>query len=240
VIFMGKKGGNKKVKAINTPRTVFIKRKENVWSIKTKAGAHKKNSSVALGIVLRDYIKIADSVKEIKQMLHAGEVKVNGAVKDNYQMGLGLFDTIDLDKQKVHARVVFDSNGRLILKDLKKPSNEKICRVEYKKTVAKGTQLTTDDGRVLFGVKASVGDGLKIKLPEGKVMSVLPLQANAAVYIINGLHCAEKGKIKEIVLGTAKREKLIRFTNGKDVFETVARNAYVIGEGEAAIEDLKE
>ena len=74
MIFMGKKGGNKKVKAINTPRTVFIKRKENVWSIKTKAGAHKKNSSVALGIVLRDYIKIADSVKEIKQMLHAGDV----------------------------------------------------------------------------------------------------------------------------------------------------------------------
>jgi small subunit ribosomal protein S4e len=237
---MGKKGGNKKVKAINAPKSVFIKRKERVWSIKTQAGAHKKNSAVALGIVLRDYIKVGASVKEIKQILHAGEVKVNGVVKDNYQMGVGLFDTIDIDKQKLHNRVVFDSNGRLVLKALKKPSSEKICRVEYKQTVAKGTQITTDDGRVLFGVKANVGDGLKIKLPEGKVMSVLPLQANAAVYIINGVHCAEKGKVKEIVPGTAKREKLLRFTNGKDVFETVARNAYVIGEGEVAIEDLKE
>ena len=236
---MSKKGQNRKEKAISAPKAVHIKRKQQYWSVKTRPGAHKREASVALAIILRDYTGLAGTIKEVKEMLNNGDVKVNGIVRKDYQFSTGLFDTVDLEKQKMHYRVVLDSKGRLQVKDMKKPSNVKISRIEHKIMTPKGIQVTTNDGLTFLGVKAKVGDSLKIKLPERKVEKVLPLQKDAMIYVLKGLHGSEMGKVKEIIPGTAKREKLVKFMKGKDEYETVARNMIVIGEKESELDELK-
>jgi small subunit ribosomal protein S4e len=229
---MSKKGQNRKEKAISAPKAVHIKRKQQYWSVKTRPGAHKRDESVALAIILRDYTGLAGTIKEVKEMLNNGDVKVNGIVRKDYQFSTGLFDTVDLEKQKLHYRVVLDAKGRLQVKEMKKPSSVKIM-------TPKGIQVTTNDGLTFLNVKAKVGDSLKIKLPERKVEKVLPLQKDAMIYVLKGLHGSEMGKVKEIIPGTAKREKLVKFMKGSQEYETVARNMMVIGEKESELEELR-
>lgn len=236
---MGKKGGNKKTKALYAPKTVNIKRKEAVWTVHTRAGAHKRKESVALGIVLRDLVKIAQSMKEVKTILLAKNVKVNGKLIFDPRSGVGLFDTIDIEAQKLFFRIVLDSKGRFFAKSIDKKSNEKVAKVAFKKMTAKGIQITTGDGRVLFSKEANVDDSVKISLPEGKVTEVLPLAKGAVVFITKGEHCSEIATVNEIVPGTVKRSKLVKLTSAKKEFETIPENMIVIGKGKSALADIQ-
>ncbi len=237
---MSSKGEKKKLKSLNAPRAVHIKRKENKWTIRTSAGAYKKEDSVALGIVLRDFIGVAVNLREAKEILKKGEIKVNGKIKTEHKFGVGLFDIISIENQEKEYRVVYDKKRRVILKELKNKSNEKISKIMFKRITKKGIQITTNEGMVFIGAKGNVGDSLKIKVPEGKIEELIELKEGALIYITKGSHCSEKGRIKEIVKGTAKREKLVKIEQEKREFETLERNVIVIGEKEEAIKDLKE
>jgi small subunit ribosomal protein S4e len=236
---MSNKGERKKIKALNAPKTVQIDRKTIKWTVKTRAGTHKANDSVSLGIVLRNYIKIANTLKEAKIALNNGEVMVNGKIRKDYRIGIGVFDVITLTKAKKAYRATFDSKRRLRFNELEKLSNERISKVEYKKVTKKGIQITTNDGSVFINDKARVGDSLQIKDPTGKIESVLPLKVGSLVYVTKGKHCADKGTIKEIIEGTARRKKLVKIEQDGKIFETITNNVIVIGEKKAVISDLE-
>lgn len=236
---MGKKGGNRKTKALVAPKAVNIKRKQKVWTVHTIPGAHKKNVSLPLAIALRELLGIAKTIKEVKAIVNSGEVKVNGIVKKDPRTGLGLFDVVALEKQKLFFRVLFDKKGRLYLKQLKEKSNEKIVKVEHKKMVSKGVQITTDDSRIYFNKEAKVGDSLKLKLPESKIDKIIPMQKGSLVFITKGEHCAETATIEEIIKGTDKREKLVKLKNKNGEFETIPKNVYVVGTGKSELEDIE-
>ena len=151
---MSKKGGQLKTKALTAPKAVRIKRKENVWTVRTQPGAHKRVDSVALGVLLRDIAKLAESISEVKRILNNGEVKVNGVIRKDYRFSVGLFDVVEIEKQKLCFRVLFDTKRRIIIKEMKKPSKEKLCKVSYKRMTKKGVMLTTNDGKIFMNDKA--------------------------------------------------------------------------------------
>jgi len=236
---MSNKGEKKSIKALNAPKSVHIHRKELTWTVTTKAGAHRRDASLSLGIALRNFTGLARQLKEAKTILLNGEVKVNGKIKKDYQFGVGLFDIISIEKQKAFYRVLVDAKGRIILNELKKDSNEKLCRIEKKRAVSKGIQITTNDGITIIGTKAKVGDTLKLSVPENKVEEVIALEVGADVYITKGIHCSEHGKIIEIVPGTSKREKLVKIDKAGKEYATTAKNVFVIGKGKIALDELK-
>lgn len=235
---MSKKGENKKLKSLNAPRAVQINRKQNVWTVRTRAGTHKAQDSVSLGIILRNHLKIAETIKEAKIILNANQVKVNGTVRKDYRFSIGLFDVIEVPKNKIIVRAVFDNKRRIQLKEIDGNPEGKISRVAYKISTKKGVQITTNDGKVLIDKKAKVGDSLNIDM-NGKIKEVLPLKEGAVVYITRGTHCSEKGKVKEIVQGTITREKLVKIEQEDSSFETIADNIIVIGEKEEAIGNMR-
>jgi small subunit ribosomal protein S4e len=236
---MSSKGEKKKVKALNASKTVQISRKENTWTVNTRAGAYKSRDSVALGIILRNYIKIARNMSEAKMLLRDREIKVNGIIRKDYRLAVGLFDIISIEKQEKNYRMIFDKKRRLQAVEIEKGQNEKISKIIFKKTTKKGIQITTNDGRVYVNQKANTNDSLKIKLPEGKIEKVFEMKEGNLAYITKGTHCSKKGIIKEIQKGTAKREKLVRLEiEGKEI-ETIMKNIIIIGEKEEAIKDLK-
>ncbi len=237
---MGKKGGNKKTKALYAPKAVNIKRKARVWTVHTIPGAQKRKESVSLGIVLRDLVGIVATMKEAKSILQGKEVKVNGVVKIEPRTGIGLFDTITIEKQKLFFRAMLDKKGRIYLNEMEKEGKERISKVSHKKMTAKGVQITTSDGRIYLTNEAKVDDSLKIKLPEGKIEGVIPLENGALVFITKGEHCAQTAIVKEIVSGTIKRSKLVKLESKEGEFETVPENIIVIGKGKPALEDLKQ
>lgn len=236
---MGKKGGNRKTKSLYAPKAVNIKRKSTVWTVHTVPGAHKRKESVSLGIILRDLIGLAKTMKEAKSILREKEVRVNGVVKTQTRTGIGLFDTIDIAKQKLFFRALVDKKGRIYANPIEKESKEKLCKVAYKIMTSKGVQITTNDGRIYFTNEANVDDSIKIKLPEGKIEEVLPLEKGALVFITKGEHCSKTAVVNGIVAGTIKRSKLVKLESKENEFETVPENIIVIGKGKPALEDLK-
>jgi len=236
---MSSKGEKKKTKALNAPRAVHIHRKENTWTVRTRAGAHNKEASVSLGIAIRNFTPLARTLSEVKKILNNGDIKVNGRVKKDYGFGIGLFDIISIEKQKLFYRVLIDNKGRIILTEMKKDSNHKLSRVETKKATSKGIQITTNDGITLIGTNAKVGDTLKINVPENKVEEVFAMEKGAVVYITKGTHCAEQGKVVEIIPGTASRDKLIKVEQEGKEYATTAKNIFIVGKDKVAIDEIK-
>ncbi|MDD3083902.1 MAG: 30S ribosomal protein S4e [Candidatus ainarchaeum sp.] len=233
---MSKKGQNKKLKALNAPKIVQIKRKENVWTIKTRAGTHKAQNSIPLGILLRDYIKIVGNLKEAKNILLNGEVKIDGKIRKDYRFGIGLFDAIIIKKQKLFYRMILDKKGRLKTKEMKEEPKDKICKVEHKKAFGKKIQITTNDGRTFINKEANIGDSVKINLHDGKIEKILKQKQNATIYITSGSHCSETGKIKEIIPSSIKREKLVKIEQDGKIFETIIKNIIIIGDEKEEIQ----
>lgn len=236
---MSKKGESKRAKAISVPRSIHIGRKDNFWTIRTRAGPHNKETSMPLGLIVRDFAKVAVTLKEAKHILNNGEVKVNGVVRRDHQFPAGLFDIVALEKQKLFFRVLFDTKGRLIAKPVEKESKEKVSKVTSKVMTSKGIQLTTNDGRTFTGIEANVGDSLKLLLPEGKAGEVMKFAAGALAYVTKGAHCSKTAVIKQIVPGTARRAKLVKLAMGKEEFETIAENVFVIGKEKPAMADIE-
>ena len=235
---MAKKGEAKKLKALNAPKTAKISRKESTWTVNTNKGPHKKNDSVALLLILRNIIKIGENSKEVQKILNAGEVKVNEKIVKDYSLPIGLLDVVTIDAQKLSFRILFDKKRRVVLKELKEASNEKIVKVTNKVATKKGIILGTNDGRTIKSDKAKVGDSLKISLPEGKVEKVLELKKGALVYITKGAHCSSTGKITEIIQGSISREKLVRIEIEGKEYETIEKNTMVIGDNKAELAEL--
>ncbi len=235
---MSTKGESKRSKAISMPKQINMGRKGNYWTIRAKSGPHNKETAMALGLIIRDFAKVATTLKEAKEILNNGEVKVNGIVRNEHQFPVGLFDIVSIEKQKLFFRIMLDDKERLLVKLLDKNSMEKISKVSSKIMTSDGIQITTNDGRVYTGIKANVGDSLKIKLPEGKVEEVLEFKDGSTAYLTKGAHCSELATVKGIIEGTARRAKLVKLSNGKEDFETIAENVFIIGKNKAALAEM--
>lgn len=235
---MGKKGQDKRTKTWNMSKVVNTSRKETAWTITPKPGPHTKETSVALGIVIRNYTKIVKTMNEAKKILTNEEVKVNGVIRKEHQFPVGLFDVISIPKQKLFYRMIFDEKGRLVLATIENEPKIKISKVIKKVMTKKGLQLTTNDSRTFIGVKANVGDALKITLPEGKVSEVIEFKEGNLAYITKGAHCSQTAKIVALVKGTERKEELVKLQKGKEEFETILKNVYIIGKDKAEVEVL--
>ena len=61
---------------------------------------------------------------------------------------------------------------------------------------SKGVQVTMNDGRTFTGIKANVGDSVKISLPEGKAQQTIEFEEGALALVTKGAHCSQIATIK--------------------------------------------
>ncbi|MGI6589341.1 MAG: hypothetical protein ACOX1V_01605 [Candidatus Iainarchaeum sp.] len=235
---MGKKGQYKRTKIWSMPKVVNTSRKETAWTVTPKPGPHTKETSVALGIVIRNYTGIVKTMKEVKKILANNEVKVNGVVRKSHQFPVGLFDVVSIPKQKLFYRMVFDEKGRLVLATVENEPKTKISKVTKKVMTKKGVQVTTNDSRTFIGVKANVGDSLQITLPEGKVSEVIEFKEGNLAYVTKGARCSQIAKIVELIKGAERKEELVKLQKGKEEFETIPRNVIIVGKSKVGVEVL--
>ena len=236
---MSKKGPQRKSKAISAAKSVRISRKTTEWTVTAKAGPHKKSASVPLGIMLRDLTGTVSTMKEADRILSEGQVKVDGKIRKDHGFSVGLFDIVSIDSAEKAYRILIDKKGRMFAKEMEKNTGEKLCRVEKKQAITKTIQITTHDGKVFKGADAKVGDTLKVKVPENKIISVIPMKPGVKVYIISGSHSGEKAEVIEVIPSTARRERIVKLKEGNKEFETTASNIFVTGESKEEIGELK-
>src|SRR5215831_11908420 len=93
---MGKKGGATRLKRQMAPTFWNIRRKESQFVVNSKPGPHAKRKAYPLGMLLRDVLKVCNTMKEAQMILNEGKVKVDGVVRSDKTHPVGLMDVVEL------------------------------------------------------------------------------------------------------------------------------------------------
>lgn len=194
------------IKRISVPRTWPIHRKENKFVARPTVGARPLSQTLPLVVILRDMLKLAKNAKEVKQLINAKEILVNGKLVDSYAFPVGLFDVLSIPNIQSYYRLVFDKLGRLSI--IKIPQTEaefNVLRI-IGKTLIKGKklQLNLESGVNLLvpekdTAKYVVGEALLVKLPKVEIVEHIPLKKGSFVCILKGKHIGRHGTINEVL-----------------------------------------
>ncbi len=230
---------SKHLKRLNAPRTLQLHRKEETWTVKSSPGPHTIEKSIPLGLVIRNYLNLADTLKETKRIISNGEVLVDGIIRKNHKFPCGFMDVISIPKIKKDYRVLFNIRGKLILIPIS--SNEatwKLCRIENK-TIVKGKkiQINLHDGKNKLVKKDEykTGDVLKISFRDEKIDDIFRFEKGTISMIIGGSHIGEVANIEDIEIIPSSKPNLTKM-KGKNDFSTLQKYVFPIGKTKPAIE----
>ena len=234
---MGKKGGDTRVKRQLAPTFWAIKRKESRFVLRVKPGPHPKHRAYPLGMVLRDVLKIASTMHEAERILNAGKVKVDGVVRRDSNLAIGLMDVIELATGQVYRMVPKDSAllTSVAIEDSEK--GVKLVRVTSK-TIIKGKKIQYGfhDGKTLISdQKLKVGDTCVIDLPKVQVKNHVAFEKGSTALIITGENAGTVGRIEDVQDGVFSLPKraLVSF-DGKSV-ELPVEMVMVVGKDKPVI-----
>ncbi|MBI5148391.1 30S ribosomal protein S4e [Candidatus Pacearchaeota archaeon] len=215
------------LKRLAMPKSWPLPRKKGIGKYITKPKASLERS-VTLLVILRDILKIAKIRKEIKKIVHEGEILVNSKKASNERLPVQIFDTIGIPKIKKFYRLNLSKSGRLIVEEINETeSHKKICKIVGKNTLKKKKlQLNLNDGRNFFSNEGHVNDSVVIDLKQNKIIKILHLKEKANVRIINGKMTGTEGIISKIQ-GEGKK-RIIQIISGKRTIKSTPENMLVI------------
>jgi len=202
---MGKISGSTKLKRQMAPAFWQIARKEKRFALTVSLGTHPSSKSYPLGILLREILKIVNTMREAKQVIISGEVKVDGVIRRDIHFPVGLMDVIEVSALDNVYRMVPKSG--LIVTPMEIPKQEKtlkLCKVTRKVTISgKRLQYGFHDGRTLVDdLKVNVNDTCLLTFPEEKVTNTVKLEKGSTALVISGDNAGSIGKVDDIRQGT--------------------------------------
>lgn len=227
------------MKRLASPRAWKISKKSSTWVPKPIAGKHSIESSIPLGIALRDYLKVVDTMTEAKRVIGNREIQIDGRVATSHKAPVGLMDIISLPKLEKHFRTVIDHHGRVALAEI--PAAQatwKLCRVQNKTTVSGGRlQLNLHDGRNVIVKEAGykTGDVLKLALPTQEIKGHYAFGEGMTALITGGAHVGEFATVKGEETIRSPRPNLVSLSAGSDAFSTVKPYVFLVGKGKPEI-----
>src|SRR5574338_203045 len=89
--------GSKKLKRQMAPLFWGITRKDKRFVVTVKPGGHKKNASIPTAVLVRDTLKLANTLREVKSVIYGGKIKVDGVTRKSIHHGVGLMDVVEFD-----------------------------------------------------------------------------------------------------------------------------------------------
>ncbi len=230
---------SKHLKRLNAPRPLNMHRKERIWTVRAESGPHAMKESIPLGLLVRDYLKLADTLRETKRILSDGGILVDGIIRKSYKFTCGFMDVISIPKMKKDYRILFNQRGKLTLVPIKTAEAKwKLCRVESKKTL-KGDhiQINLHDGRnkIIKKDEYKTGDVLKISFKDQKIEDIYKFEKGTVSMITGGSHVGELANIEEITLIKSSKQNLTKM-KGQNEFSTLQEYVFPIGKDKPAIE----
>lgn len=213
------------LKRLCMPKSWPIKRKGIKFAIKPKPGPHPLESSMPLGMILRDVLKYAANTREVKFILQNKIILVDGKRRKDHRFPVGLFDVIKIADTEEAFRVVFNKKGDIeLIQD--KAADTKLCRIAGKGKVKGKTHLRLHDGKNILVDKDDykVGDGLFVSLPKLEIKEHIKFEKGTLVYLIGGKHTGETGKVEDVAA-----DKVI-YKNDKNILvETLKGYTFPVG-----------
>ncbi|MFH1473708.1 MAG: 30S ribosomal protein S4e [Candidatus Aenigmatarchaeota archaeon] len=217
-----------KLKRLAAPKWWPIKRKVKKFVIAPR-GSHPRKSSLPLVVLIRDVLKLAETSREVKKVINAGEVLIDNRKMKDTKYGVGLLDVIEIPLMKKVWRAV-PENGLSFIEIPAKEAKLKICKIVDKKTLrGNKNQLNLNDGRnIITDKKYSTYDSLLIELPEQKIVDHLKFEKGSLVLVTGGKNAGNLAKIKIIEKNRVWLEDEKLFEIPKGMFVVVGKEKPVI------------
>ncbi len=236
------KGSLRHLKRSPAPSFWQIMRKERTWTVKPAPGPHSLRRCIPLGILIRDYFKLAESMREVRRILSEGHIKIDGRIRRNYKYPVGLMDVIEITTTGEFYRVVPHRQKFLWpIKIDQEEANLKLCRIENKVTVKGGhIQLNLHDGRnILIRVANPMNpeedvyrtfDSLLIEIPDQNILNHVKLDLGTMVVVVDGRNVGRMGKIKSITPVFKRKNYLVELEDSNGVrFSTILKYVFPVG-----------
>ncbi len=197
--------GSKKLKRQMAPIFWGIERKDSRFVVTVKPGGHSKHTAIPTAVLVRDKLKLVNTLREAKSIIYGGKIKVDGITRRSIHHGIGLMDVVEFDGLSDVYRLV--PKNSFVLQPIKINSSEKtkkLLKVTKKVTIAGSkTQIGFHDGRTIISdVKVNVGDTCVVQIPDTKILDVIKLDIGTKVIVTSGINAGHIGKILEIKEGT--------------------------------------
>ena len=218
------------LKNINAPKSWPIQRKKKYWIIRTNPGPHSFKESMPLGVIFNDLLGYTRTTREIKRVLLQGVITVNGKVRKDHKFPVGIFDIIEFPEDEAY-RLLYDLKGRFFLK--KEDKNERkviLFKIKNKTILKEGKiQLNLGNGENILTDKKDIKPGDTITISDNKVKDILSFDKGVYIYLVKGKRIGTSGRVENVA-----KEK-IKFSEGKEKYETLKKYAFVIGKDKPLI-----
>jgi small subunit ribosomal protein S4e len=216
-------------KRLSAPKTYRVPKKVAKWIVKTSPGPHNKEA-IPLLVVVRDFLKLADTGREARRVISAGEILVDGIVRKDYKFPVGLFDVVSIPKLEKSYRILFDEKGRYVPKEIH-DDNLKLYKITGKTLVRGGkVQLNLFDGtNILATNEFKTKDSILLEIPEKKIADHLRFEIGALVMITGGTHAGEIGRLKEYKVVRSSAPNLVTVEGEERDVTTIEDYIFVVG-----------
>ncbi len=229
------------LKRYATPPCYSIPVKVKKFAPVITGGGHPHGRAIPLRIILRDMLGYARNTREVKKILSAGKVIVDGVVRKDDRFGVGIMDVISLPDAGVHLRVLPRKEKLVLVEIPEKEANIKLCRIMNKTVVNGGhIQLNLHDGRnILIRVKDPCNpvedvyktmDSLLINLPDQKILKHIKMKEGKLAMIYRGKRAGEMGKVEKIEIIRGFDPNRITLQTKKGSVTSPADYVFVVGD----------
>jgi len=237
------KGSLRHLRRSTSPSFWPILRKEYVWTVKPNPGPHPLAKCIPLGIVIRDVLRYALTMREARRILNERKVMVDGRVVTDYKFPVGLMDVIHIIPTGEYFRVVPHPTKYLVLHPIdEEEAKFKPLRIKRKVTIKGGhIQLTFHDGRNhIIRVKDpfnpeeaaafSTYDTVKMAIPKQEILDHIKLEVGVLALVIDGSNVGFLGRIVSIkqIFKRSRALVTLRSDSGAEV-RTILDYVFAIG-----------
>ncbi len=213
-----------------------VHRKEKKYVTSVSPGPHDKKSSIPVGIILRDVFAYAETMKEAREILGAGNVKINGkpVKKPNYPAGI--MDILSLSADENY--IVLPGSKGLMLKRVRE-SNTRLAKVVNKK-INHGNviQLNLHNGTNIITKEKDISTGDTLLIDNGKfsIKSVVKMKKGSLVIVTKGRNRGKIGTMEKVIITKSSQPNQAVIKVKKESLEMPYDYLFVIGTDKAAVD----
>jgi len=232
---MGRRGPKKHLKRLAAPHHWMLPKSGGVFSFRPRSGPHKLRECMPIAIFIRYRLKYALNGTEVKKILMARQIKVDGKIRTDSKYPAGFMDVITIDKTGEDFRLIYDTKGRFVVHPIRNDeASYKLCRVKSVSIGKNGVPfLCTHDGRTIRypNPDCKVGDTVEVEISTGKIQNWVKFDSGNLCMITGGRNLGRIGTITSRDRHAGSFDIVhVKDASGHS-FSTRMSNIFIIGKG---------
>ena len=225
----------KHMKRLNAPHAWMLGKMDGVWAPRPSTGPHKMRECLPMILILRNRLKYALTLQEVKAICMQKLVKVDGKVRTDIGFPAGFMDVVEIERSGDRFRLLYDTKGRFVLHRVKEEEAKfKLCRVQNLQVSKKKIPfVTTHDGRTIRypDPLVKVHDTIKVDLETGKMIDHIKFDIGRLCMVQRGHNAGRVGIIEKVEKHPGSFDIVTIKDSAGNQFATRLSNVFVIGDG---------